>query len=125
MTGNKKWFSDLEEGFNRTVKLGNDTRMSVVGKGSVRVQVNGVIQVIPEVYYVPELRNNLLSLGQLQKRGLAILIRNGTCKVYHPSRGAIMEISISGNRMFFLIASKPEKKCVGRKFICGIVVLGI
>lgn len=60
----------MEEGFNRTVKLGNDTRMSVVGKGSVKVKLNDVTQVIPEVYYVPELRNNLLSLGQLQERGL-------------------------------------------------------
>jgi len=109
MTGSKEWFSELEEGFNRTVKLGNDTRMSVVGKGSVKVKVNGVTQVIPEVYYVPELRNNLLSLGQLQERGLAILIRDGTCKVYHPSKGAIMETNMSGNRMFFLLASKPQK----------------
>lgn len=105
----KEWFFSLEEGFNHTVKLGNDTRMSVVGKGCVKVQVNGVTQVIPEVYYVPELRNNFLSLGQLQERGLAILIRDGTCKVYHPSRGAIMETSMSGNRMFFLLASKPQK----------------
>lgn len=37
MTGCKDWFFDLEEGFNRSVKLGNDTRMSVVGKGSVKV----------------------------------------------------------------------------------------
>ncbi|KAI5448221.1 hypothetical protein KIW84_015589 [Lathyrus oleraceus] len=86
MTGCKDWFFELEEGLNRSVKLGNDTRMSVVGKESVKVQVNGATQVIPEVYYVPELKNNLLSLGQLQERGLAILIRDGTCKVYHPKK---------------------------------------
>lgn len=109
MTGCKEWFSDMEEGITRSVKLGNDTRMSVVGKGSVKVQINGVTQVIPDVYYVPELKNNLLSLGQLQERGLAILIRDGTCKVYHPSKGAIMETDMSGNRMFFLIATKSQK----------------
>ncbi|KAG7598707.1 Zinc finger CCHC-type superfamily [Arabidopsis suecica] len=109
MTGSKEWFSDLEEGINRTVKLGNDTRMSVVGKGSVKVQISGITQVIPDVYYVPELKNNLLSLGQLQERGLAILIRDGTCKVYHPSKGAIMETNMSGNRMFFLLATKSQK----------------
>ena len=42
MTGNKEWFSDLEEDFSRTVKLGNDTRMAVVAKGSIRVQLNGI-----------------------------------------------------------------------------------
>ncbi|KAI5422610.1 hypothetical protein KIW84_045881 [Lathyrus oleraceus] len=109
MTGCKDWFFELEEGLNRSVKLGNDTRMSVVGKGSVKVQVNGATQVIPEVYYVPELKNNLLSLGQLHERGLAILIRDGTCKVYHPKKGAIMETNMSGNRMFFLLTSKLQK----------------
>lgn len=65
MTGNKKWFSKLEENFNQTVKLGNDTRMAVVAKGSIKVQINGIIQVISDVYYIPELKNNLLNIGQL------------------------------------------------------------
>ena len=42
MTGNKEWFSDLEEDFSRTVKLGNDIRMVVIAKRSIRVQLNGI-----------------------------------------------------------------------------------
>ena len=80
-----------------------------LGKGSVKIQVNGATQVITEVYYIPELKNNLLSLGQLQEKGLAILIRDGTCKVYHPKKGAIMETNMSGNRIFFLLTSKLQK----------------
>ena len=37
MTGNKEWFSNLEEDFNRTMKVGNDTRMAMTAKGSIRV----------------------------------------------------------------------------------------
>lgn len=65
MIGNKEWFSEMEEGFWRTVKLRNDTTMAVVAKGSIRVQINGITQVISDVYFVLELKNNLLSLGQL------------------------------------------------------------
>jgi len=90
MTGNKKWFSDLEEVVNRPVKLGNDMKMAVVAKGSIRVKLNGMTQVISDVYYIPELKNNLFSIGQLQEKGLAILIKDGTCKVFHPKRGLIM-----------------------------------
>lgn len=32
MAGNKKWFSEMEEGFCRIVKLGNDTIMNVMAK---------------------------------------------------------------------------------------------
>lgn len=108
MTGNKTWFVNMEHDFNRTVKLGNDMRMAVVGKGSVRVQVDGITQMISYVYYVPELKNNLLSIGQLQEKGLAILIQAGVCKVFHGERGLIMQTNMSGNRMFYILASKPH-----------------
>jgi hypothetical protein len=109
MTGNKEWFYELEENFNRTVKLGNDTRMAVVAKGSIKVQINGIIQVISDVYYIPELKNNLLSIGQLQEKGLTILIQDGTCKVYHSKRGVIMQTNMSRNRMFFVVAYMPQR----------------
>nr|KYP41651.1 Retrovirus-related Pol polyprotein from transposon TNT 1-94 [Cajanus cajan] len=75
MTGNKLWFTEVkEEGLDRTVKLGNDTTMAVTVEGNIRVQINGTTHVISDVYYVSELKTNLLSLGQLQQKGLAILI---------------------------------------------------
>ncbi|KAJ8634972.1 hypothetical protein MRB53_009239 [Persea americana] len=44
MSGNKEWFSDLDVQFRQTVKLGDNSRMAVVGKGNVRTQVNGITQ---------------------------------------------------------------------------------
>jgi len=84
------------------VKLGNDAKIAVMGKGSVRLNVNGVTHIISHVYYVPELNNNLLSIEQLQEKGLAILINNGKCKVYHPEKGQILEINMKENWMFVL-----------------------
>ena len=68
------------------MKLGNNSKMAVVRKGCVRLRINGFAQVISDVYYIPELKNNLLSIGQLQEKGLSILIQHGKCKVYHPRR---------------------------------------
>ena len=104
MSGNKEWFTDLNEDFKQTVKLGNDSRIAVTGIGSVRLCVNDIVQVITNVYYIPELKNNLLSIGQLQEKGLTVLIQNDTCKVFHPSRKLIMHSDMSGNRMFYFLA---------------------
>jgi len=106
MSGNKDWFSELDENFRHAVKLGNDTRIVVTGKGSVLLNVNGVTHVISHVYYVPELKNNLLSIGQLQEKGLSILIQNRKCKVSHPETRQILEIEMKGNRMFVLTTTK-------------------
>ena len=40
MSGNKQWFLDLDETFIQVVKLGNNSKMTVMGKGSIRLQVN-------------------------------------------------------------------------------------
>ena len=57
---------------------------------------------------MPELKNNLLSIGKLQAKGLTILFQNGTCKVFHLERGLIMETKMSSNRIFVLHAiSQP------------------
>ena len=71
--------------------------MNVIGKGSVKILLTGINHVIVEVYYVPDLRNNLLSIGQLQERGF------GTCKIFHPLRGLIIQTTMSINRMFILL----------------------
>jgi len=62
MSGNKEWFSNFDEGFRHTVKLGKDNKMNVMGKCCVCMQVNGATQVISNVYYIHELNNNLLSI---------------------------------------------------------------
>jgi len=113
MCGKKELFSDLDENFRETVKLGNNSSMTVMGKGNVRIRVNENTQVITGVFYVPDLKSNLLSIGQLQEKGLAILIQHGKCKVYHPDRGLIIETTMSSNRMFILLAH-----CQAREQTC-------
>lgn len=59
---------------------------------------------------MPELKNNLLSIGQLQEKGLAILIQHGRCKISHQEKGMIIQTEMTANQMFVLIAtSLPQK----------------
>ena len=64
MTGNKQWFLHLDQTFKQAMRLANDAKMMVMGKGSIILQVNGANMVITDVFYIPELTNNLLSNGQ-------------------------------------------------------------
>ncbi|GAU23238.1 hypothetical protein TSUD_172660 [Trifolium subterraneum] len=73
MCGIKEWFHDLDDSFRESVRLGDDSQMSVMGKGNVKLQMNGIVQVITGVYFIPKLKNNLLSLGQLQEKNLTFI----------------------------------------------------
>lgn len=75
MSGDISLFSTMDNNFKHSVKLGNNKLMEVIGKGNVKLMLSGDGYIISEVYYVPELKNNLLSLGQLQEKKLTILIK--------------------------------------------------
>lgn len=113
MCGESNMFSSLDTTFTHNVKLGNNHKLTVGGKGVVKITLNGVSYVINDVYYVPELKNNLLSVGQLQERGLDVLFKGGgdrkTCCIFHPTRGKIAESVMSSNRMFILLGEPNEK----------------
>ncbi|KAK9928322.1 hypothetical protein M0R45_025465 [Rubus argutus] len=116
MCGNPGMFTSLDTSFSHSVKLGNNTRMMVIGKGVVKIMFDGITYSIGNVYCVPELKNNLLSVGQLQEKGVAVLFQDGVCKLFHPQKGKMAESIMSANRMFILLAessvSAVEDKCL-------------
>nr|GEW91104.1 copia-type polyprotein [Tanacetum cinerariifolium] len=119
MCGNKARFCNLDSSFSSSVKLGNNTRMMVVGRGSVKLFLNGSTYIINDVYYVPDLKNNLLSIGQLQQKGISFLFQSDVCKVFHPDKGLIFQSQMSTNRMFPISEGKDvvkEHKIDGRMY---------
>ncbi|KAJ8754558.1 hypothetical protein K2173_005719 [Erythroxylum novogranatense] len=87
----ERHFFDFDESFRDFVKLGNNSSLIVAGKGNISLQANGMSQIITDIFYVPELKNNFLSVGQLQEKGLSILFQHDRCKVFHPKNGLILE----------------------------------
>nr|KYP35468.1 Retrovirus-related Pol polyprotein from transposon TNT 1-94 [Cajanus cajan] len=71
-----------------------------MGRGNVKLCVEGRIQIITGVYYIPNLMNNLLSIGQLQQKKLKIIFDDDKCRVYHKEKGLLMTSYMANNRMF-------------------------
>lgn len=59
-----------------------------------------------DVYYVPNLSSNLLSIGQLQEKQLSIIIEDNACRIFHVQRGLVVETQMTKNRMFLIHAIK-------------------
>ncbi|RDX88109.1 hypothetical protein CR513_30338, partial [Mucuna pruriens] len=121
MCGDKGVFVETVFEAKHFVKYGNNSRMTIVGTSSVRLVFNGTALLIQNVYYVPELHKNLLSMGQLQEKGLSILIQNGKCNIYHLSKGLIAHTNMSTNCMFILFNESPiihtsTKECLHTSF---------
>ena len=84
--------------------------MDMLGKGNVKLKVNGLTHVISDVFFVPYLKTNLLSIGQLQDTGLTILIQNRYMNIYHPEKWHIKHTEMTTNRMFMLLTNSLHQK---------------
>jgi len=105
MCGNRSWFIEFDNSFRQSVKLGDDRRLMVEGRGNLRLEINGIISVITSAYFVPGLKNNLFSVGQLQEKGLQIVIEDNVCEVWNKKLGKMaMHTTMSKNRMFIVLA---------------------
>jgi len=97
MIGRKYWFSSFDISFFDEVKLGNNYSLKVAG--TVRLLINEVVHLISDVFFVPELKNSLFSVGQLQEKGLTVEMKQNKCRVFQ-GKGVIFETSMITNRMF-------------------------
>ena len=64
------------------VYLADGLALDVMGMGDVRILLpNGSVWLLEKVRHIPDLRRNLISVGQLHDEGHAILFVGGTWKV--------------------------------------------
>lgn len=89
MTNDKSLISDLKpvaDGRN-IIADGNGAGLKVQGRGAVNTET----VVLPaEVWYVPEIDENLVSVDQLNELGLSISIGRGVCTVTRVSDGSVV-----------------------------------
>jgi hypothetical protein len=81
MSGFKHLFEDLDESYKKAVKLGDDKEIRVKGKGRVVVQASHNTRVLHDVYYIPQLSQNLLSIGQMLESSCTIIFEGEICRI--------------------------------------------
>lgn len=65
MTGDKRYFDFIDESVTGKVRFGDDSRIDIRGKGSIAfMDLNGEPRVMTDVYFIPDLKSNIISLGQ-------------------------------------------------------------
>ena len=74
-----------------------------MGKGRVNILTKkGEKKYISDVYFVPGLKHNLMSVGQLMQKGYNVFFKNDVCTILDrpPSRLMITKVKMTNNRMF-------------------------
>jgi len=83
MTGCRGALAGLDESIRGAVRFGDGSTVEIHGIGAVTLAgKNNEYRVLSEVYYIPSLKCNIISLGQLEENGHRVELAYGVLKVY-------------------------------------------
>ncbi|XP_031490481.1 uncharacterized protein LOC116257672 [Nymphaea colorata] len=83
MTRDRVKFRELDEAITGKVKFGDGSSVQIIGKGSILFRCKNDDQwLLNEVYYIPRLRSNIVSLGQLTEAGHKVVMDEDELEVF-------------------------------------------
>lgn len=101
MTGNKAWFCKLNELVTRKIRFGDDSRIDIKGKGSILfMSKGGERRILADVYYIPELRSNIICLGQATKAGCDVRMKENYLTLHDRDGNLLVNAIHSRNRLY-------------------------
>lgn len=113
MTGFKEKFTDLDETVTGVVHFGDGSTVKIEGKGTVMMLCkNGEKRCLFDVYYIPSLCNNIISLGQMSEDGNKVVLKGDLLWIYDEKDRSLMKVKRSSNRLYKLIIETVEKTCL-------------
>jgi transposase InsO family protein len=113
MTGCSDKFAELDETVNGQVKFGDGNTVEICGRGSVLMQCHtGEHRVLTDVYFIPRLKSNIISLGQLDEIGCNYSGGDGVLTVWDKQRRILAKVNKTKNRMYILNLQPTEPVCL-------------
>lgn len=86
------------------VRFGGDSRIKIKGKGSIKfILKGGDKKVLSNVYYIPGLRSNIVSLGQTTEAGCKVSMKEDVLKLLDRSGQLMIKCTRSKNRLYIVI----------------------
>ena len=101
MSGNRKFFYKLDEEVIWKVRFGDDSRIDIKGKGSIRFILDGgEKKTLSNVYYISGLRSNIVSLRQATEAGCEVSMKNDVLMLFDQTWYLMIKTSRSKNCLY-------------------------
>ena len=113
MTGKLSFFTDLDEKVTGKVRFGDDSRVDIKGKGSITfLSKDGDIRMLKNVYYIPSLKSNIISLGQATEIGCKVVMEDDHLIILDKARRLMMQVPRGKNRLYKIQLPTGDPTCL-------------
>jgi hypothetical protein len=116
MTGRREFFTELDSDVRGSVKFGDASDVEIKGVGSVIFAAEyGEHRLLTGVYYIPALRNSIISLGQLDENGSCVEIKDGVMRIWDHHRRLLAKVTRGTNRLYILNMQVAQPLCLAAR----------
>lgn len=113
MTGELSKFKEIDENVKGKVRFGDGSIVVIEGKGTIYLKCKtGEEKLLKDVYYIPSLCNNIISLGKLAEDGNKVIMNGVHLWVYDNEGRLIMKVRKSFNRLYKIITESGGSECL-------------
>nr|KYP53945.1 Retrovirus-related Pol polyprotein from transposon TNT 1-94 [Cajanus cajan] len=106
MAKDQSIFKDIDNSVKVKVRLGNDTMVESQGKCTVMVETKKGMRLIKDILLVPNLKENLLSIGQMMENRYFLLFERDICKIYDSKMLEVGQVKMEKRNRNFPISFK-------------------
>lgn len=113
MTSHKEWLIDIDTSRRSKIRfVDNRTLEAERASNMVIKRRNGNTVVIENVLYVPGMKSNLLSIGQLIQKGFQVIMKNDALEMYDEQKKIILKAHFSKNKTFVINIQDDDIQCL-------------
>jgi hypothetical protein len=116
MTGRRELFSDLDTTIRGSVRFNDVSKVEIQGVGSIVFQAkNGDHRVLHGIYFIPALRNSIMSLGQLDEGGSKVEIDQGVLRIWDSCGRLLVKVNHGPSRLYVLHLETTQLICLAAR----------
>jgi hypothetical protein len=113
MTGHDNVFSELDRAVQGTIMFRDGSVINICGKGTIIFSgCHGEHKVLTGVYWIPRLKNSIISVGQMDEGGTRVLIEDGVLRVWDHQHRLLAWVQRTENRMYRLELQVARPLCL-------------
>ncbi|RDX93043.1 hypothetical protein CR513_24745, partial [Mucuna pruriens] len=113
MTSNRDWLVDFNPNVTTSVRFADNSTILAEGIGKVMItRKNGKTTYMHDVLYIPSMKNNLLSLGQLLEKGFTMAMQANHIEIFDDKQRLVLKAPLSRNRTFKVNLSTAAIQCM-------------
>jgi len=113
MTSTREALNQLDEAVSGTVRFGDGSCVEIRGLGSVIMEGRDQQhKVLTNIYYIPKLKSNIISLGQLEEAGCDVRLHNGKLTVVDSEGVLIISAPRTSNGLYTLKNAVVPPMCL-------------